>query len=545
MDRRRPRKALPKLHARDFNALGIRNGDRNVGAALRKATRSPRRSPAGSFLEAIQRGEKVSLHIDNADNCNCDGCEAPVEDIDRQLSQEKVTRGSNTRSVSSYSISLDVGVDDDETESEDDDILCKIPSLRKVSRSNLVNEGIDFGWRRAVSQTETARTKRVPSKHTEEQTPNFRRFDLVDTDGEEGDRESEESFSNESSSHSYESDESVTPSRSPDDKDMENIVQATETINIVDTDSDNDSDSDLSDEEYDGNHEYDDDSSATNSSSSSVEVISTKRPKVPPTIPRKTKDLPIASRKPKAVAISDGNREVITKSTFREFNNNIFDGKLFSVEVVWSKKLNTTAGLTRLMKGGLATPGLPRARFATIELSTKVIDDQQKLRSTLLHELIHAGVWILEGVSKPPHGNEFKRWASLAMRRIPDVKVTTTHSYQINYKYAWACVNPSCSFLVKRHSKSVDTTKHVCGQCKGRLIEVDASASNGTTAKPKKKAPPSAYNMFVKEQSKVIRIELHQAQMARGVAKPSVAQSDVLKECARKWREHKEQNPGK
>jgi predicted SprT family Zn-dependent metalloprotease len=178
--------------------------------------------------------------------------------------------------------------------------------------------------------------------------------------------------------------------------------------------------------------------------------------------------------------------------------------------------------------------------LAKVELSTKVIDDQEKLRTTLLHELIHAAVWILEGVSKPPHGKEFKRWAAHAMREIKDVKVTTTHSYEINYRYAWACTNSNCSFIVKRHSKSVDTKKHVCGRCKSSLIEVDPISSNGTSATPKTQPKPSAYNLFVKNQSKIVRQSLMQEQLSKGVKNPNVGQSDVMKECARRWRDHKQ-----
>jgi hypothetical protein len=34
-------------------------------------------------------------------------------------------------------------------------------------------------------------------------------------------------------------------------------------------------------------------------------------------------------------------------------------------------------------------------RVATIELSTKVIDDEERLRSTLLHEMCHAAQWLV------------------------------------------------------------------------------------------------------------------------------------------------------
>jgi predicted SprT family Zn-dependent metalloprotease len=224
------------------------------------------------------------------------------------------------------------------------------------------------------------------------------------------------------------------------------------------------------------------------------------------------------------------NRDQITSSAFDEFNRNAFRGELGKVVVQWSKKLNTTAGLTRLQKLSTnMTPGVPMKRQAVIELSTKVVDDEEKLRTTLLHELVHAAVWILEGVSRPPHGADFKRWAKIAMSKVPDVIVTTTHNYQIQYKFNWACMNPKCSFQIGRHSKSVDTIRHRCGLCKGKLIEVTSDGA------PKKRAPPSAYNLFVKQHSKVVRGQLVKQ-------KPGVTQADVMKELGRRWREQKGQS---
>lgn len=228
------------------------------------------------------------------------------------------------------------------------------------------------------------------------------------------------------------------------------------------------------------------------------------------------------------------NRDRITNSTFGEFNRDVFGSELGCVEVLWSKKLNTTAGLTRLRRcTNDMTPGVPLKRLAVIELSTKIVDDENRLRETLLHELVHAAVWILEGVSKPPHGKSFKVWAKIAMSKIPDVVVTTTHKYEINYKFEWKCVNPSCSFTIGRHSRSVDLLRHRCGQCKGELMEI---SSDGT---PKIRAQPSAYNLFVKEKSKTVREKLINLSKAKG-CKPS--QSDVMREVGRLWRVQKNLN---
>jgi hypothetical protein len=133
------------------------------------------------------------------------------------------------------------------------------------------------------------------------------------------------------------------------------------------------------------------------------------------------------------------NRDALTANTFSEFNQRAFQDALSSVKVTWSKKLNKTAGVTR-MRGKLGE-GNASTRVATIELSTKVIDDEVRLRSTLLHEMCHAAQWLVDGIHKPPHGKNFKKWAAISMQKIRDVEVTTTHDYQIVYKYAWVSIS--------------------------------------------------------------------------------------------------------
>ena len=41
---------------------------------------------------------------------------------------------------------------------------------------------------------------------------------------------------------------------------------------------------------------------------------------------------------------------------------------------------------------------------ARVELSSKVVDCADRLQRTLAHELCHVGAWLLDHVSKPPHG---------------------------------------------------------------------------------------------------------------------------------------------
>lgn len=49
-------------------------------------------------------------------------------------------------------------------------------------------------------------------------------------------------------------------------------------------------------------------------------------------------------------------------------------------------------------------------RISRIELSVKVVDSAEKLAATLLHEMCHAAAWVIDGVSKPPHGAVFWKW---------------------------------------------------------------------------------------------------------------------------------------
>ena len=139
--------------------------------------------------------------------------------------------------------------------------------------------------------------------------------------------------------------------------------------------------------------------------------------------------------------------------------------------------------------------------LASVQLATKVIDCETKLRATLLHELCHVATWVLpphaakvhasakdrscacvyhpflhqpmlrehncqvgcvvyliiagcsEGLvvhprktiantAQPPHGPDFKRWAMAAAVAHPDLPVTTCHQYDIHVPFHYQCLNP-------------------------------------------------------------------------------------------------------
>jgi predicted SprT family Zn-dependent metalloprotease len=79
------------------------------------------------------------------------------------------------------------------------------------------------------------------------------------------------------------------------------------------------------------------------------------------------------------------------------------------MNITWANNLRTTAGMcySKFEDGEY---------ISRIELAVKVVDNEKKLRETLLHELCHAAAWIVDHVKKPPHGSHFKYYADKAMK---------------------------------------------------------------------------------------------------------------------------------
>ena len=138
---------------------------------------------------------------------------------------------------------------------------------------------------------------------------------------------------------------------------------------------------------------------------------------------------------------------------------------------------------------------------ASIELAEKVIDNEDRLINVLAHEYCHLANFMISGVKNNPHGKEFKEWARKCTKAFGrrGVEVTTKHTYEIDYKYVWACVE--CELEYKRHSKSIDPSKHSCGNCKGKLVQVRPAPRKGQEGKR------SEYQIFVKREQARVRLE--------------------------------------
>jgi len=204
------------------------------------------------------------------------------------------------------------------------------------------------------------------------------------------------------------------------------------------------------------------------------------------------------------------------------------------VKLIWSKKLNTTAGRANwkreTIKSSLTTQpsgmAITYRHHASIELAEKVIDDEHRLLNVLAHEFCHLTTFMISNVKTNPHGKEFKSWAAKCTRLFSDrdIEVTTKHSYEIEYKYIWECEN--CGLEYRRHSKSIDPVKHRCGSCKATLTQTKPVLRGGKEPGTLKKV--TEYQTFVKENMKLVREE-----------NPGSPQKDVMGLVAKKYKEYK------
>jgi predicted SprT family Zn-dependent metalloprotease len=210
--------------------------------------------------------------------------------------------------------------------------------------------------------------------------------------------------------------------------------------------------------------------------------------------------------------------------------------------LVWSKTLNTTAGRANWRREVIRVKSSSNPPVYTtevrhhcsIELASKVIDDDERLFNVLAHEFCHLLTFMISEVRNNPHGAEFKAWGRKVSSAFADrgVEVTTKHSYAIEYKFVWECV--SCGYEFKRHSRSVDTTRHSCGKCKGKLVQTKPVPRNGGAGKNGEGPKQSEYQVFVKENFKKVKAEMALQGLDTQMGK-------VMEVVAKQYRERKKE----
>ena len=126
---------------------------------------------------------------------------------------------------------------------------------------------------------------------------------------------------------------------------------------------------------------------------------------------------------------------------------------------------------------------------AKIILSTKVLTTKERLLKTLSHEFCHLAASLLSGSFKAAHGPYFKAWARLVEVRFGPsrgIKISTKHSYELEWKYIWRCIEHGHE--LHRARNTIDPKIHTCGKCRGRLEQIKPKPRAGNKGKAGKKA---------------------------------------------------------
>ncbi|KAL5535156.1 hypothetical protein ACEPAF_3250 [Sanghuangporus sanghuang] len=166
------------------------------------------------------------------------------------------------------------------------------------------------------------------------------------------------------------------------------------------------------------------------------------------------------------------------QTLFDELNTSVFMNRLpKDTPLIWNNRLLATAGRAkwhRDSKGVVTT---------YIELATKVLDCEDRIRNTLSHEMCHLACWVINCNPKENHGGVWRGWVEEVMLKRPDIFITTKHSYDISYKYEWQCQTPTCKKIYGRFSKSINPAESICGACKvGELIPLFQVRTRKTNA---------------------------------------------------------------
>lgn len=108
------------------------------------------------------------------------------------------------------------------------------------------------------------------------------------------------------------------------------------------------------------------------------------------------------------------NKDELTQLLYKMFNDDVFEGKL-DLEIVWNKKLTTTAGRF------ISKSNRKKETKSIIQLSDKVLTSADRLRCTLIHELCHAATWLINKDKACVHGPTWRGWANRANKIYPEL----------------------------------------------------------------------------------------------------------------------------
>ncbi|KAL1732659.1 SprT-like family-domain-containing protein [Schizophyllum commune] len=202
------------------------------------------------------------------------------------------------------------------------------------------------------------------------------------------------------------------------------------------------------------------------SKSSSTSPTKSSPDKAGPSRPTSPTKRPPSPRKPTQKALREAEaarRAAYAQEIFTQLNAQVFKGGLPpETPLVWNAKMTSTAGRARYHRNSEGEV------VTCIELATKILDRNERIRYTLAHEMCHLATWIIDKDLASNHDKLFWKWGRRVMAKRSDIEISTTHNYEINHKYRWQCCNTSCGKIFGRFSKSIKVETQFCG-CGGKL----------------------------------------------------------------------------
>ncbi len=159
------------------------------------------------------------------------------------------------------------------------------------------------------------------------------------------------------------------------------------------------------------------------------------------------------------------------QALWHDLNEHYFAGRLGPIEIAWSTRLTSSAGMFVSRVGPRHSDRSQARRL--IKLSTPLLKDQhaRETLGTLAHEMIHQ--WQYDVLKRRPnHGFDFAR--KLADMNRDGLRITTRHALadtvEALVRYAWRC--GQCGQVYQRQRCSIRPRYHRCGSCAGPLREV-------------------------------------------------------------------------
>ena len=155
-------------------------------------------------------------------------------------------------------------------------------------------------------------------------------------------------------------------------------------------------------------------------------------------------------------------RTDLAQKIFAVFNFSVSGHRLnpSKIEIVFNDQLWTASGIHRVYYRDHESP---YRKKSFIYLSIRHLDNPERLRKTLLHELCHAAVYHIDQTMEDGHGPKWHWWVQQVGHKHPNIsKITETANY-ISNKHLYKCIK--CFYDVGEKEEIESNKYKGCRKC--------------------------------------------------------------------------------